>query len=291
MRRHPCRTLTAALACAALAAPVAHAEQANAAATPPETLGAALAGLPGADLDGDGTPDALPVDALALPQGLIDRLDALLHQLEAGGQPTGAALAPVSDLLDSAAATDGLPDTVSGALSGLADSLRGTSGALDPLTAEQARFALDTIASTPGLSAGERTTIQRIGTFVAPAGSGGATTTAGTRRATKRDRAVVKRIRVNRARTRVGIRIACPRSAPVTCATTVTAKLAGRKAANGKRVRIAPGRSKVVRLRMLRAARSASADHGGRLRVRVVTAFGTQRFTATKAAKLEPRHH
>ena len=238
-------------------------------------------------LDGDGTASPLPVDALALPPALVDRLGNLLRELEQGGQPTGTALEPVSDLLDAVAATPQLPKQLSGLMGGISDSLRRTGGELDPLIADQTRYALSSIARTPGLSPSERTTIERIATFVSPGGAG---STAGARRVTKRDRAVIKRIRVNRARTRVGIRIACPRSAPRTCATKVTAKLAGRKAANGKRVRIAAGRSKVVRLRMLPAARTASARHGGRLRVRVETAFGSQRFASAKAVKLKPRH-
>ncbi|HET6448914.1 MAG TPA: hypothetical protein VFG31_07365 [Conexibacter sp.] len=238
-------------------------------------------------LDGSGAAPGLPVDALTLPATLVDRLRDLLDALERGQQPTGTALAPVSDLLDSVAATPQLPDALSNVLGSVADGLRGTNGALDPLVADQARYALDTIASTPGLSPSQRTTIERISTFVSS--SGGATS--GTARgASKRDRAVIKRIRVNRARTRVAVRVACPRSAPSTCATTVTAKLAGHKAARGKHVRIAAGHSKVVRLRFARAARTASARHGGRLRVQVVTAFGARRFTSAKAVQLKARH-
>lgn len=391
MRRHPRRiatTLTAALACAALAAPVAHADQqptADASAT--VTLGATLDGLLGGDaaqaplqdlltglqggqaptasalaplqdvllhlaatpglpadvrtlvaqlagllgaapsgqpldpallgpvatllrdlggtsgvpsdvatllnqladlLDGNGTPSALPVDALALPPAVVDRLGDLLRELEQGGEPTGTALEPVSDLLDAVAATPQLPKQLAGLLGATSDSLRRTGGELDPLIADQTRYALRSIAATPGLTPSERTTIERIATFVSS--SGGASGSTGTRKATKRDGAVIKRVRVNRARTRVGIRIACPRSAPRTCATKVTAKLSGRKAAHGKRVRIAAGRSKVVRLRLLPAARTASARHGGRLRVRVETAFGSQRFVATKAVRVRARH-
>jgi hypothetical protein len=238
-------------------------------------------------LDGDGTAAPLPVDALTLPPALIDRLGDLLRALEGGQQPTGTALAPVSDLLDAVAATPQLPDALSSLLGGVADSVRGTSGALDPLVADQVDHALNAIAATPGLSSTDRATIERISTFVAA--RGGSSTAAGARKATKRDRAVVKRIRVNRARTRIGVRIACPRSAPATCATTVTATLAGRKAARGKHVRVGAGRSKLVRLRMVRTARSASARHGGRLKVRAATAFGTQRFASAKTVKLKAR--
>ena len=238
-------------------------------------------------LDGDGSPEALPVAALSLPPALIDRLGELLDRLERGQQPTGTALAPVGDVLDSVAATPGLPAPLSGLLSGLGNSLDRSSNSLDPLLARQTRYALESIAATPGLSPSERTTIERIATFVST--SGGSTSAAGSRRASKRDRAVVKRIRVNRARTRVGVRIACPRSAPAACATTVTAKLAGSRAVRGKRVRIGVGRSKVVRLRLLPAARTASVERGGKLRVRVVTAFGGQRFASEKAARVKAR--
>lgn len=237
-------------------------------------------------LDGSGAAPGLPIDALSLPADLVERLNDLLTALEGGQAPTGTALEPVGELLDTVAANPAVPDTVSALMSGLADSLRGTTGELDPLLANQVDTVLRTVAATPGLSPGERTTIERISTFVvtrsgASGGSG--------RAATKRDRAVIKRIRVNRARTRAGVRIACPRSAPAACATTVTAKLAGRKAARGKHVRIAPGRSKVVRLRLVRAARTASAEHGGTLRVRVVTAFPGKRFASGKAVKLKAR--
>lgn len=238
-------------------------------------------------LDGDGTAAPLPVDALALPPALIARLGDLLDALERGEQPTGTALAPVSDLLDQVAATPQLPAALSSLFGGLADSVRGTTGELDPLVANQVGYALKSIAATRGLAPADRTTIERISTFVSSRTA--PTTTAGARKATKRDRAVIKRIRVNKARTRIGVRIACPRSAPATCATTVTAKLAGRKAAHGKRVRIAAGRSKVVRSRMVRAARVASVRQGGRLRVRAVTKFGDQRFATAKTKKLKAR--
>lgn len=239
-------------------------------------------------LDGSGAAPGLPVDALNLPADLADRLRDLLDRLEHGQQPTGTALAPVADLLGTTAANPSVPDALSSLLSSLADSLRGTSGALDPLLADQVGTALDEVASTPGISPGDRTTIERISTFVV---TRGAVSGAAKRTATKRDRALIKRIRVNRARTRAGVRIACPRSAPSACSTIVTAKLAGRKAAHGKHVRIAAGHSKVVRLRLVQSARTASTKHGGKLTVRVTTAFGAKRFASTKAVRLKARHH
>lgn len=250
----------------------------------PSDVGALLTNL--ADLlGGGGATPGLPVDALALPSQLVAQLEALLRTLVNGQQPTGAVLAPVGELLDSVAATPDLPAAVSDLLSGLADQLRSTTGALDPLLADQLQGALGAIAATPGLSPGTSTTIERIATQIGQQGAGGAAT-ARRRAATKRDRAVIKRIRVNRARTRISVRIACPRSAPAACATVVRASLAGHKAAQGKRARIGAGHAKVVRLRVVRAARTASARHGGRLRVRVVTAFGAQRFAAAKAVRV-----
>jgi hypothetical protein len=253
----------------------------------PSDVAALLSSL--ADLlDGTGATPGLPVDALTLPPALLDRLRELLNALEGGEQPTGALLAPVSDLLDSVAANPEVPDALAALLSQLAGALQGTTGALDPLLANQVEYALNSIAATPGLSPGDRTTIERISTFVSSRGGAAAGTKA--RAATKRDRAVIKRIRVNKARTRVGVRIACPRSAPSVCATTVTAKLGARKAARGKHVRIAAGRAKVVRLKLVRAARTASVRRGGRLNVRVVTAFGSQRFADGKGVRVKARH-
>jgi hypothetical protein len=70
---------------------------------------------------------------------------------------------------------------------------------------------------------------------------------------------------------------------------TVRAKLAGRKAAQGKRVRIGAGKAKVVRLAVVRAARTSSVRSGGVLRVSATTAFGSKRFSETKAKQLASR--
>lgn len=250
-------------------------------------------------IDGDGAA-RLPATLAALPPQVVDDLDTLLTSLERGDRPTGALLQPVADLLRQVAGTAGLPADISGLLGQLADSVSGTTGELDPLLAHQVTTALDSIANTPGLTPQERTTIERITTILqGQAAAGGSNPGAGsnpaatapTRTATKRDRAIIKRIRVNRARTRVSVRVACPRSAPAACATLVRASLSGRKAANGKRVRIAAGRSKVVRLRVLRTARTASVQNGGRLRVAVTTKFGSRSFTSAKAVKVKARHH
>ena len=229
-----------------------------------------------------GTPGLL-TDALSLPPQVIRQVDALLTRLQDGDTPTGTLLAPVADLLESVAGTPGLPAQEAQLFRELGESVERTSGALDPLLAGQLSRALSTVAATPGLSSHERIAIERTAAALASSSASGA------RAATRRDRAVVTRVRVNRARTRIAVRIACPRRAPRTCATTVRARLGARKAAHGKRVRIAPGRSKVVRLTMVDAARAASARSGGRLNVRVVTAFGTQRFAHAKAVQLKPQ--
>ena len=257
----------------------------------PAELGTLLNQLADA-LDGDGTVGGLPV-SLSLPAALVARLDDVVQQLENGGRPTGRLLAPVADLLNQVAGTEGLPPAVSQLLSQLGDILADTTGALDPLLTSQVTLALRTIAGTPGLSTSQRSTIERIATLLGSAGSsstGGGSGAAGgkaARKATAADRAVIKRLRINKARTRISATVACPRSAPATCATLVRASFAGRKAAQGKRVRIAAGRTKVVRLSMVRAARASSVDHGGRLRVRVTTSFGSQRFAVAKGLRLK----
>jgi hypothetical protein len=261
------------------------------AATPdvPPALSDVLTDL--ADLLGGsagGGASGLPIEDLSVVPQTIDELDQLITALEDGAAPTGTLLAPVAQLLDEVAATPSLSAPLPDLLRELAGLIRGTSGELDPLLASQLERVLSSVANTPGLTAEQRTVIERTATLIA---QGGSSRAAGPRAvvATKRDRAVIKRIRVNRARTRIAVRIACPRRAPATCATRVTASFAGRKAAKPKRVRIADGRSKVVRLRMVRAARSASARQGGRLKVRVVTRFGTRSFAHAKAVRVRAR--
>ncbi len=292
MRRRSRRiagALTLALVCAAGAA-----QGAAAAQQEPTTPSAQAAGL----LDGlEETLAALlggdpatgqPVELLGIVPQTIDELDQLLRGLEDGAQLTGPLLAPVADLFDELAATPSLAAPLPDTLRELAHLIRGTTGEVDPLLAERVERVLDAVAGAPGLTPEQRTVIERTATLIGQGGASGA----GSRQAvvaTKRDRAVVKRIRVNRARTRIAVRIACPRRAPATCATRVTARLGGRKAATPKRVRIAAGRSRVVRLRMVRAARSASARSGGRLRVRVVTRFGARSFADAKAVTVRAR--
>ncbi|HEX5147412.1 MAG TPA: hypothetical protein VFV85_10330 [Conexibacter sp.] len=247
-------------------------------------------------LDGDGSVSGLPVAGLSLPTALVRQLDDLADRLANGGRPTGTLLAPVATLLDQVAGTAGLPSGTSDLLRQLGDTLQSTTGALDPLLTSQLSLALRSIAGTPGVSTDTRETLERIATILqAQSGSAGSTsgaagsTAAGgkARKATARDRAVIKRVTVNKARTVIAIRVACPHSAPATCATIERASLGRRKAAVGKRVRIGAGRSKVVRLRMAATARSASVKHGGRLRVRVTTSFGKQQFAVAKTLRLK----
>jgi hypothetical protein len=250
----------------------------------PATAAALLNDL--ADVLAAGDVAGLTGGVLRLPPELIRQVGDVLTALEDGQAPTGTLLAPVADLFDQVAATPGLAAPVPELLRTLSDSIDGTSGALDPLVVAQVSRALTAVARTPGLTPSQQATIAQAATALAQRAG-----TQPARAATRRDRAVVKRIRLNRARTRVSVRIACPRSAPATCATTVRARFAGRKAANGKRVRIGAGRTKVVRLKLLRGARTASARDGGRLRVRVVTAFpGGKRFAHVKSVGVKPRH-
>jgi hypothetical protein len=245
-----------------------------------------------ADLLGS-APSGQPLDpsllaAVEVVPQTIDELDQLITTLEDGAQPTGTLLAPVAQLLDEVAGTPSLAAPLPELLRELAQLIRGTTGELDPLLANHVERVLRTVANAPGLTPEQRSVIERTATLIGPGGASGAAM----RRAivaTKRDRAVITRIRVNRARTRIGVRIACPRRAPATCATRVSARLGGRTAANPKRVRIAAGRSKVVRLRMVRAARSASARQGGRLRVRAVTRFGSRSFADAKTVRVSAR--
>jgi hypothetical protein len=234
--------------------------------------------------------------------GLQTVLDSLLR----GGQPTGALLAPIIPLLRQIAAAPGLPAPLQSLIDQLIDTIQRTTGALDPLVTSQLSTVLSLLGNTPGVSRETRTIIERTTTALTsqtPAGgtgggggggggstggtggggSGGTPTTTGRRAATARDRAVVKKVTVNRARTVASIRVACPSSAPATCATTLSAKVRGKRAAAAKSTRIGAGRSKVVKLRLTRAARR-SLRAGGKVSVTATTRFGTQRFTAKGTA-------
>lgn len=244
----------------------------------------------------------LPIGSLPLDTGSLAGLQSVLGNLLRGQQPTGALLAPIIPLLRQVAATPGVPPALSSLINQLIDTIQRTTGALDPLVTSQLSSVLSLIGNTPGVSRETRTIIERTTTALSTqtqtggdgpgggsggttGGSGGTTggggkTTPGGRRATARDRAVVKRVTVNGKRTVASVRVACPRSAPATCVTTVGATLRGARAAAATRVRVSAGGSKVVKLRISRAARRTLRNSGGTLSVSATTAFGTQRFTA-----------
>ena len=239
------------------------------------------------------------VGDLGLDGNLLGGLQTVLDGLLRGGQPSGQLLAPIIPLLRQIAAAPGLPPALQSLVNQLIDTIQRTSGALDPLITSQLSTVLSLLGNTPGVSRETRTIIERTTTALTtqtPAGggggstggaggggSGGTPTPAGRRAATARDRAVVKKVTVNRARTVASIRVACPRSAPATCATTLGAKVRGKRAAAAKSTRIGAGKSKVVKLRLTRAARRALRG-GGKVSVTATTRFGTQRFTAKGTA-------
>lgn len=241
------------------------------------------------------------VGDLGLDGNLLGGLQTVLDGLLRGGQPTGQLLAPIIPLLRQIAAAPGLPPALQSLINQLIDTIQRTSGALDPLITSQLSTVLSLLGNTPSVSRETRTIIERTTTALTtqtPAGgtggsgttggtggggSGGTPTPAGRRAATARDRAVVKKVTVNRARTVASIRVACPRSAPATCATTLGAKVRGKRAAAAKSTRIGAGKSKVVKLRLTRAARR-SLRGGGKVAVTATTRFGTQKFTAKGTA-------
>ena len=239
------------------------------------------------------------VGELGLDDSLLGGLQGVLDGLLRGGQPTGALLAPIIPLLRQIAAAPGLPPALQSLVNQLIDTIQRTTGALDPLITSQLSTVLSLLGNTPGISRETRTIIERTTTALTtqtPAGGGGGgggatggtggggtPVTPGRRAATARDRAVVKKVTVNRARTIASVRVACPRSAPATCATTVGAKVRNKRAAAAKSTRIGAGKSKVVKLRLTRAARR-SLRGGGRIAVTVTTRFGAQKFTATGTA-------
>lgn len=244
-------------------------------------------------LDGGGGA-GLPIGNLPLDPALLGGLQSVLNGLLRGGRPTGALLAPIIPLLRQVAATPGVPPALSSLINQLIDTLQRTTGALDPLVTSQLATVLSLIGNTPGVNTETRSLIERTTNALTTAtqnggsggtggggggGSGGGGTLPG-RRATARDRAVIKRVTVNGRRTVASVRLACPRSAPATCVTTVSATLRGKRAVAAKRARIGAGKSAVVRLRVTRAATRALRRGGGKLSVSATTSFRSQRFTA-----------
>ncbi len=242
--------------------------------------------------------DALGSATAGLPIGhltLAPTVDAALAQVKdalAGGQPlTGAVLAPLVPLLQQIAGAPGLPPALSGLADQLASTLASTSGALDPAVGTELSTLLSLASNTAGVGEPTRGLLQGAATAISP-GQPAATGAQAKRAAGKGDRAVIKGVRLNRAHTVARIRIACPRRSPAVCATRVSAKLGGRKAATAKRVRIAPGKTKLVRLRTVRTARASIAGKGGWLRVTVTTTFGPHHYASKKALRIAPpRRH
>ena len=269
-----------------------------------------LTGLADALTGGD--PAAgLPVDgALNLLPETINGLNRVLDGLLGGdGQPTGELLAPLIPLLQQVADADGLPPALRDLINQLIDTLQSTTGALDPLLTSTLSTVLTMVGNTPGVDSTTRTIIERTTTILdrsttpgvggpggpgGPGGTGGSGTgtpgsgagpgggTGGTglnirRLATARDRAVIKRVTVNRKKTIASVRIACPKTAPAVCSTTLRAAVSG-KSSKAKRIRIGQGKSKVAKLQLTKAATRQLKRRGGKIAVNLTTAFGTQRF-------------
>lgn len=227
----------------------------------------------------------LPLDALTLDPSAVAGVEDVLDALGAGAAATGETLAPLVPLLQQVASTAGLPAPLGELADQLANTVGETSGPLDPLAGDQLAAFLRSIANTAGVPGPTRTTIVRTANAIE--GSAGSSAAA-KRPATARDRAVIAGVRLNRAHTVARVRIACPRGAPAVCATRVSATLGTRKAATAKRVRVAPGKRKLVRLKLVRTARASIATRGGWLRVKAVTTFGQRRFAAKRSLRLPP---
>jgi hypothetical protein len=223
----------------------------------------------------------LPLNELTLPPEAIDAIAAVEDALAGGAPATGDVLAPLTPVLDQVAST--LGDTPLGDLVGsLADTLRGTTGPLDDVTGGQLATILNSIGGTRGVPQPTATSLGNIATAVAPRTAA--------RSASRDDKALIVGLRLNRAHTIARVRLSCPRRSPATCATRVSATLRGSGAAKAKRVRLAPGKHKLVRLRIVRPARASIARSGGWLRVKAVTTFDSRHFTAKRALRLPSPH-
>jgi len=263
----------------------------------------------------------LPLDDLDLLPSVIDGLNRALSGLtSAGGRPTAELLQPLIPLLQQVADTAGVPVPLRDLINQVIDLLRSTTGALDPLLSTQISTILDLIGNTPGVSRETRTVIERTTTILNNAtpgaggqggaggggGQGGGSTggtgtgggTGGTgltvrRAATARDKAVIKRVGVNRKKTIASVRIACPSGAPAVCSTSLRAAVRGRSSKTVS-TRIGQGRSKLVKLRLTKAATRQLTRRGGKVTVVATTRFGTKSFSAkatvsVKRAKAKAR--
>jgi hypothetical protein len=278
---------------------------------PVEGLLAQLAGL--LDSTGSGG-EGLPLDNLDLLPAVIDGLNRVLTGLTSGdGTPTAELLAPLIPLLQQVAAAP-IPEPLRDLVNQLTEMLRSTTGALDPLLTSQISTVLRLVGNTPGVDRETRTIIERTTTILERAtapGSGGAggagepggtTPNGGTtgngvggaggtgltvrRAATARDKAVIKRVGVNKKKTIASVRIACPRSAPAVCSTTLRASVAG-KSSRAVVTRIGQNTSKRVKLKLTKKATKRLKRRGGSVAVVATTAFGTQKFSAKATLKVK----
>ncbi len=230
----------------------------------------------------------LPLDRLTLDPGVVADVEGVLEALGDGAAATGETLAPLVSLLDQVASTEDLPAPLGELVDQLAGTIGETSGPLDSLMADQLTSLLRSIANTSGVAPSTRTTIIRTANAIDQSSAAGAGGTSAKRAATGADRAVIAGVRLNRAHTIARVWIVCPRRSPVTCATNVSARLGTRTAATAKRVRVASGKRKLVRLRLVRTARTSIATRGGWLRVKAVTTFGSRRYPAKRSLRVPP---
>lgn len=249
----------------------------------------------------------LPLDNLDLLPAVIDGLNRALTGLtNAGGRPTAELLQPLIPLLQQVADTAGLPVALRDLINQVIDLLRSTTGALDPLLSTQISTILDLIGNTPGVSRETRTVIERTTTILNNSvpgaggqggsgggggqggsnngGGGGGTGTGGTglsvrRAATARDKAVIKRVGINRQKSIASVRIACPSAAPAVCSTTLRAAVAG-KSSKTVSTRIGQGKSKLVKLKLTKRSTKQLKRRGGKVTVVATTKFGTKSFRA-----------
>jgi hypothetical protein len=270
-----------------------------------------------ADALAGGGDAGLPVNGvLTLPQQVIDSLTSVLNALENGGQPTAELLRPLVALLSQVAGADGVPQPLRDLINQLIDTLNGTTGALDPLVTSQLSTVLDLVRNTPSVDRSVREIIDRTTTILdrtansgtVPTNNGGGTNGGGSgggitviipgqnndatpkptaRKATAADRAVVKKVTLNAARSVATVRIACPSSAPATCAVTAGArwhnKIAVRRTIS---TRIGAGKAKTAKLRLTKAATKGLKRSGGSITVNLKTTFGSQHFSLKKGVKV-----
>ncbi|HST41363.1 MAG TPA: hypothetical protein VLK58_17730 [Conexibacter sp.] len=263
-------------------------------------------------LAGAGSGAGLPLDDLNLLPDVIDGLNRVLVGLETGnGTPTADLLAQLIPLLRQVAAAP-LPQALRDLVNQLIELLENTTGSLDPLLTTQISTVLRLIGNTPGVDRETRTIIERTTTILdrstgaGAGGSGGAgggggtngtgngTGTGGTggtgltvrRAATARDKAVIKRVGVNKKKTIASVRIACPSGAPAVCSTTLRAAVAG-KSSKVITTRIGQNTSKLVKLKLTKKATKQLKRRGGSVSVVATTAFGTQKFSAKATLKVK----